>query len=580
MPPHMASHLASHPESKSLPFVCCDCFGRRMSKILPLESSRSPPAGKFDSTAMLLGRMTYLAMHWLKKWLRLLQNFSRALMKAILMGIAKGAATAAPLEKTRRPWGREKELERGESEIEDGEKLSFDIDHLGYPVLNSLESWSQEDTESVIEDGHFGECPEWFLKVSSGAKVDKMHLEDNTALCLIHHSISFDFGNNWECSSDEDSGLEDGESPRSFPPKSWEDCYYPQMFAKRLDIGGCFEEKARDSCHPREESGDFENDFEGGSRQSLESPFISQERRANVESSGDIVIPEEQGLKSTSNSSKEGEYLVKENLGTPSISHGFKSSLVLSLFYSPSEEDDDDDTEDWSSEDEMEETIQSSLDSVVLENGDNSAADSFQHQSFPENLGGCFFPSMDPMHSFSFSRTVQPVTCAPPESKNHEEITVSFYLSQPYSMPEETCNPPKPPSHKDPRSAPGHPPHQCCQLQTERNCDLVTTETPLVSRKAGQLAKKVRFSPEVTVHTLVVWDYASRAARRGPWEEMARDRCRFQRRIAEVGAILEPCLQMDHRASVWRKTHGALQLEEEIGDNTLPSLASQEKLCA
>lgn len=60
----------------------------------------------------------------------------------------------------------------------------------------------------------------------------------------------------------------------------------------------------------------------------------------------------------------------------------------------------------------------------------------------------------------------------------------------------------------------------------------------------------------VKVHPLVVWDYASRSARQGPWEEMARDRCRFRRRIAEVGDILEPCLGMEHRAQVWRRISG------------------------
>lgn len=40
-----------------------------------------------------------------------------------------------------------------------------------------------------------------------------------------------------------------------------------------------------------------------------------------------------------------------------------------------------------------------------------------------------------------------------------------------------------------------------------------------------------------------VWDYASRVARKGGmWEECARDRARFQRRIEKTGQILEPML--------------------------------------
>lgn len=57
--------------------------------------------------------------------------------------------------------------------------------------------------------------------------------------------------------------------------------------------------------------------------------------------------------------------------------------------------------------------------------------------------------------------------------------------------------------------------------------------------------KQVRFKPDselVEVHVIVAWEYAYRAARRGPWEEYARDRARFRRRIDCVATVLEPCL--------------------------------------
>uniref|UniRef100_A0ACB8EWC3 Uncharacterized protein n=2 Tax=Sphaerodactylus townsendi TaxID=933632 RepID=A0ACB8EWC3_9SAUR len=266
-------------------------------------------------------------------------------------------------------------------------------------------------------------------------------------------------------------------------------------------------------------------------------------------------------MERTSDVSKEAENLLqfgnaKKNMGTPAASCGFKSSLVLSLFYSPSEDDDDDDdSEDWSSEDEIEETGQSCLDGTLLE-CDTAAEGHSQHQGFPENLSGSCFSNVDPPSLLCFSKSVQPVAVASPEPKNHKEIAVSFHIRQEDSRLEEFCDLPKP--SEDQRSATGHPPHSSCQLGTERNCDLVTTETSLDSRKEHQTVKKVRFSSKVAVHTLVVWDYASRAARRGPWEEMARDRCRFQRRIAEVGALLKPCLEVEHRARAWERIHGAL----------------------
>ncbi|XP_015274047.1 PREDICTED: protein phosphatase 1 regulatory subunit 15A [Gekko japonicus] len=570
MPPQLPSELALEPKSINGPSVGCDQFGLRMTKRLPLESSRSPPAGNLDTTAMLLRRVANLPMCWLKKWFHLWQNFSGALMKAILMGIAKGAcrlAAAAPLEKIKRPFGGKEDLGRDKSKLDDGEKLNGRVNPQGYLILSSLESWSQEAVESLFEDGHFGECSEQFF---SGAKMDKMDSEDTPALCLIHHSISFDFENDSESSSDEDMGLEDAECPGGFPQDS-------------LEGLGYFE----DSCSSHEEFGDFENDPEEDSRESVESPWLSQERMESVQHNGDFVMFEEQSVESTSDAPEDGEYLsqygkAKENLGTPTISCGFKSPLVLSLFYSPSEEeDDDDDSEDWSSEDEMEETGQSCLDGAVSENGDRSssaAEDVSRRQDFPQSFCGSGFPNMDPFHSLCVSKPIQPSTFVPSEPKKHKEVTVSFHLRKPDSKPEEFGRPPKPSSPKDRGSAPEHPTHQSCQLETERNRDLVTTETSFSSQKGSQMVKKVRFSPEVTVRTLVVWDFASRAARRGPWEEMARDRCRFQRRIAEVGAVLEPCLGTEHRARAWRKIHRALDLvQQEDADDTLNGSAGREK---
>ena len=58
-------------------------------------------------------------------------------------------------------------------------------------------------------------------------------------------------------------------------------------------------------------------------------------------------------------------------------------------------------------------------------------------------------------------------------------------------------------------------------------------------------SKHVTFKPDselVVVHRLIAWDYAYRACRRGPWEEYARDRMHFKRRIESVACVLEPCL--------------------------------------
>ncbi|KAG8433994.1 hypothetical protein GDO86_012377 [Hymenochirus boettgeri] len=69
-------------------------------------------------------------------------------------------------------------------------------------------------------------------------------------------------------------------------------------------------------------------------------------------------------------------------------------------------------------------------------------------------------------------------------------------------------------------------------------------------RETGHF-KRVRFSPTVTVHPMVVWSYAYRKARKGPWEEYARDHYRFQRRIADAQTAIGFCLEPQHREKIW-----------------------------
>ncbi|KAJ6644042.1 Protein phosphatase 1 regulatory subunit 15A [Pseudolycoriella hygida] len=69
--------------------------------------------------------------------------------------------------------------------------------------------------------------------------------------------------------------------------------------------------------------------------------------------------------------------------------------------------------------------------------------------------------------------------------------------------------------------------------------------------------RRVTFNLTPTVHTMVVWDYAYRAARKGKWEEAARDNARFSRRIDSLRPELEAILRMDHRQRIYEERFGA-----------------------
>lgn len=71
----------------------------------------------------------------------------------------------------------------------------------------------------------------------------------------------------------------------------------------------------------------------------------------------------------------------------------------------------------------------------------------------------------------------------------------------------------------------------------------------------GISERKVNFG-EVTIYPMIVWAYACKMARRGPWEEYARDRVRFSHRIATIEPVISSVLQVDHREKVYQKLYG------------------------
>jgi len=69
--------------------------------------------------------------------------------------------------------------------------------------------------------------------------------------------------------------------------------------------------------------------------------------------------------------------------------------------------------------------------------------------------------------------------------------------------------------------------------------------------KEHNMAKEVTFDPRPKVCNQYVWRFAYQQARKSVWEQYARDRDRFTRRIIESEHIINPVLNRLHRERVF-----------------------------
>ncbi|NXJ70505.1 PR15B phosphatase, partial [Rostratula benghalensis] len=91
-----------------------------------------------------------------------------------------------------------------------------------------------------------------------------------------------------------------------------------------------------------------------------------------------------------------------------------------------------------------------------------------------------------------------------------------------------------------------------CRVQLEKhNCggtDFVQQGFPSGQKCRSTKQKKVTFLEKVTEYYI-----SSEEDRKGPWEELARDGCRFQKRIQETEEAIGYCFTTEHRQRVFQR---------------------------
>lgn len=62
---------------------------------------------------------------------------------------------------------------------------------------------------------------------------------------------------------------------------------------------------------------------------------------------------------------------------------------------------------------------------------------------------------------------------------------------------------------------------------------------------------QVSFNLCPKVHEIRVWKFAYSAARKGEWEQIYRDRKRFENRINDLNRVIAPVLAVEHRQKIF-----------------------------
>uniref|UniRef100_A0A8C3EHR2 Protein phosphatase 1 regulatory subunit 15B n=1 Tax=Corvus moneduloides TaxID=1196302 RepID=A0A8C3EHR2_CORMO len=233
------------------------------------------------------------------------------------------------------------------------------------------------------------------------------------------------------------------------------------------------------------------------------------------------VPVEQEGLR---DAAEEGEALAEEEGEDSETEQNFPIStrpacankLIDYIIGGVSSGEESEDEEDWDDDDDDD-----GFDSEDLPS--DSEADSQDGERL--HLWNSFY-SLDPYNPQNFTATIQTSSSDPGKTAEKKGTPGFEGAERPSSVTAEHF--------------------AVCRLQLEKhNCgvtDLGQRGILCGEKTANSKRKKVTFLEKVTEYYI-----SSEEDRKGPWEEMARDGCRFQKRIQETEEAIGYCLTTEHR---------------------------------